>query len=112
MGKSILMAEDIAHLVPLLEEKGGVYNVCSDEQPAFRQLEKVISEQLGMSMPLSIPYWMAKCMALVGDCLGKKAPINSLKLTKITSSMTFSNEKAKKELGWKPLNVLENFKIN
>ena len=110
--KSVMMVQDIANLVPLLENHGGVYNVCSDEQPAFRQLEKVISEQLGMSMPLSIPYWMAKCMALVGDCLGKKAPINSLKLTKITSSMTFSNEKAKKELGWKPLNVLENFKIN
>lgn len=26
--KSILMAEDIANLLPLLEEKGGIYNVC------------------------------------------------------------------------------------
>ena len=26
--KSILMAEDIAHLVPLVADKGGVYNVC------------------------------------------------------------------------------------
>jgi len=50
-------------------------------------------------------------MALVGDCLGKKAPINSLKLKKITESLTFSNEKAMRELGWKPTRVLENFKI-
>lgn len=105
------MVEDIAHLVPLLIEKGGIYNVCDDEQPSFRQLENVICAQLGKRLPLSIPYWMAKFMAIVGDCLGKKAPINSLKLKKITESLTFSNEKVKRELGWKPTPVLENFKI-
>ena len=67
--------------------------------------------QLGKRPPMSIPYWVAKCMALVGDCLGKKAPINSLKLNKITKSLTFSNEKAMRELGWKPMNVLENYRI-
>lgn len=109
--KSVLMVEDIAHLVPILVEKGGIYNVCDDEQPSFRQLETVICAQLDKKLPLSIPYWMAKCMAIVGDCLGKRAPINSLKLKKITESLTFSNEKAKRELGWKPIPVLENFKI-
>lgn len=109
--KSVLMVEDIARLIPLLIEKGGVYNVCDDEQPSFRQLENVICTQLDKRLPLSIPYWMAKCMAIVGDCLGKKAPINSLKLKKITESLTFSNEKVKRELGWKPTPVLENFKI-
>lgn len=110
--KSVVMVEDIARLVPLLIEKGGIYNVCDDEQPSFRQLETVICAQLGKKLPLSIPYWMAKCMAIVGDCLGKKAPINSLKLKKITKSLTFSNEKAKRELGWKPTPVLENFRID
>ena len=109
--KSILMVEDIAHLVPILVKKGGIYNVCDDEQPSFRQLETVICTQLGKKLPISIPFWVAKCMAIVGDCLGKKAPINSLKLKKITESLTFSNEKAKRELGWKPTPVLENFII-
>lgn len=109
--KSVLMVEDIAHLVPMLVKKGGIYNVCDDEQPSFRQLETVICTQLGKKLPISIPFWVAKCMAIVGDCLGKKAPINSLKLKKITESLTFSNEKAKRELGWKPTPVLENFII-
>ena len=109
--KSVLMVEDIAHLVPILVKKGGIYNVCDDEQPSFRQLETVICTQLGKKLPISIPFWVAKCMAIVGDCLGKKAPINSLKLKKITESLTFSNEKAKRELGWKPTPVLENFII-
>lgn len=109
--KSVLMVQDIARLVPLLVEKGGIYNVCDSYQPTFRELEAAICRQLNRNLPLSIPYWMAKCMALAGDCLGKKAPVNSQKLSKITESLTFSNEKAIRELGWRPINVLENFKI-
>ncbi len=109
--KSVLMVEDIYSLILPLMEKGGVYNVCDDSQPTFRELEILISKQLGLKTPISIPFWLAKSMALVGDLLGKKAPINSLKLKKITESLTFSNEKAKRELNWQPLNVLENFKI-
>ena len=54
---------------------------------------------------------MAWCMAKVGDLLGNKAPINSYKLEKMTQSLTFSNEKARKELSWKHLDVLENFRV-
>ena len=109
--KSVLMVQDIAHLIPLLVRKGGIYNVCDSSQPVFRELEMLICKQVDKPLPLSIPYWLAKVMALIGDCLGKKAPINSLKLDKITKSLTFSNEKAMRELGWKPMNVLENFRI-
>ena len=109
--KSVLMVQDIAKFVLLLEEKGGIYNVCDSHHPTFRELETTICRQLDKKLPLSIPYWVAKCMALAGDCLGRKAPINSLKLDKITKSLTFSNEKAIRELGWTPTNVLENFKI-
>ena len=109
--KSILMVQDIANLVPMLVERGGVFNICDSLHPSFEELEQLISQQLDKSRPFSIPYIIAKAMAFVGDSLGKSAPINSSKLSKITKSLTFSNEKAIKELGWKPLNVLENFKI-
>lgn len=109
--KSILMAEDIARLVPLLEEKGGIYNVCDTRQPSFGEISESVARQLGKGKPLSIPYWMAWCLAKVGDLLSDKAPINSYKLEKMTKSLTFSNEKARKELGWVPMDVLENYKI-
>ena len=109
--KSILMAEDIARLVPLLEEKGGVYNVCDTRQPSFGEISKSVAKQLGKGNPISIPYWMAWCMAKVGDLLGSKAPINSYKLDKMTKSLTFSNAKARHELNWVPMNVLTNYKI-
>lgn len=109
--KSILMAEDIARLLPLLEEKGGIYNVCDTRQPSFGEISMSVAKQLGKGNPVSIPFWMAWCMAKVGDLLGSKAPINSYKLEKMTKSLTFSNEKARHELNWEPLDVLENYKI-
>lgn len=108
--KSVLMVDDIAHLVPLVAEKGGVYNVCDDHNPSFGELEATIAKQLGKRKPISIPYWMAKCLALVGDVFSF-FPINSARLEKIVTSDTWSNEKAKRELGWQPMDVLENYKI-
>lgn len=109
--KSILMAEDIARLIPILEEKGGIYNVCDTRQPSFGEISVSVAKQLGKGKPISIPYWMAWFMAKVGDLLGSKAPINSYKLEKMTKSLTFSNKKACHELNWEPLDVLENYKI-
>lgn len=109
--KSILMAEDIARILPALTEKGGIYNVCDTRQPSFGELSVSVAKQLGKHKPISIPYWMAWCMAKVGDLLGSKAPINSYKIEKMTKSLTFSNEKARQELGWEPLDVLENYKV-
>ncbi len=109
--KSVLMVQDIANLIPLVAEQGGVFNVCDDVHPSFRELEISICKQLGKKGVVNVPYWIAKCLALCGDLFGSKAPINSSKLQKITQSLTFSNEKAKRELGWKPLSVLEHYKI-
>ena len=109
--KSVLMAEDIARLLPILVEKGGVYNVCDSYQPTFGELSASVAKQLGKRKPISIPYWMAWCMAKVGDLLGAKAPINTYKLEKMTKSLTFSNEKARRNLGWEPLDVLTNYFI-
>lgn len=108
--KSLLMAQDIANIVPLAEDKGGVYNVCDNDHPSFGQLESIIADQLGKRKPLSIPYWFAKCLALVGDVI-KPLPINSSRLDKIVQSDTLSSEKAQKELGWRPMSTLENYRI-
>lgn len=109
--KSLMMAEDIAHILPLIIQKGGIYNVCDTHQPTYRELSLSIAKQLGVRKPISIPYWFAYCLALVGNLLGRNAPINTARLKKLTTSITLSNEKAKRELGWEPMDVLENFKI-
>ncbi len=110
--KSILMVEDLANLILLLKDKKGIYNVCDNIHPSFKELENIICKQLKKKTPFSIPLWSAKLIAKIGDLMGNKAPINSMKLEKITESLTFSNERARGELGWEPLSVLGNFKLN
>lgn len=109
--KSVLIAEDIARIIPKIAETGGTYNFCDDHHPSFRELETLIALQLGMKRPLAIPYWCAKCIAIAGDIVGEKFPINSSKLNKLVRPLTFSNEKAKIFLNWQPLDVLSNFRI-
>lgn len=109
--KSFLMAEDIANIIPLLAEKGGIYNVCDTRQPTYAELSASIAKQLGKSTPLSIPYWMAWCVAKIGDVIGGKFPIDSKRLKKMVTSSTLSNEKVRRELGWEPQDVIENYKI-
>lgn len=108
--KSILMASDIARLVPLVVEKGGIYNVCDNRNPSFGELEKSIADQLGKRPPINIPYWFAKCLAIIGDIF-PFFPINTSRLEKIVTNDLYSNERARRVLGWEPLDVLENYKI-
>lgn len=108
--KSILMAEDIANVIPFIAPKGGIYNICDDYNPSFGELERSIAKQLGKRPPLSIPLWFAKIIAKIGDLI-PSLPLNSLRLEKIISDDTWSNEKIKRELCWTPKEVLSNYKI-
>lgn len=109
--RSILLAKDIARVSMPLIEKGGIYNVCDSYSPTFEEIASSIAHQLGRHRPRSIPFWLARIMAKAGDILGPCVPINSARLAKMTQSLTFSNEKARHELGWEPLDVLTNFRI-
>jgi nucleoside-diphosphate-sugar epimerase len=108
--KSIAMADDIGRLIPCCEKKSGIFNLCDDHNPSFRELEELISKQLKKPLPINIPMWSAQCLAKAGDLFGLNL-INTQKLTKITQTLTFSNEKIKKELNFTPSDVLNNFSI-
>jgi nucleoside-diphosphate-sugar epimerase len=108
--KSIAMADDIGRLVPCCEEKSGIFNLCDDHHPSFKELEKIISKQLNKPLLVNIPMWCAKCLAKAGDIF-RLNMFNTEKLTKITTSLTFSNEKIKKVLNFNPSDVLNNFSI-
>lgn len=109
--KSIVLADDIAKIIPKAAEVGGIYNLTDGHHPSFSELSELIAKQLGQNKPPNIPYWLATIMAKTGDILGSNAPINSDKLLKITSDLTFDDSKARKLLGWNPTRVLEEFKI-
>lgn len=109
--KSIVLAEDVARFIPKAAAVGGVFNLTDGYHPSFKELSSVIAEQLGKKPPGDIPVFLAKATARIGDILGKRAPINSIKLKKIASDLTFDDSKARKLLDWNPTPILEGFKI-
>jgi nucleoside-diphosphate-sugar epimerase len=109
--KSMVLAEDIAKAILKIAEIGGVYNLTDGYHPKFAELADYISIQLGKGKLMNMPMWMACIIAFIGDIIGRKAPLNSKKLMKITSDLTFNDTKARVAFGWSPTPVLKGFKI-
>ena len=109
--KSMVLASDISKFILKAAEIGGIYNLTDGSHPNFNDLSHCIANQVGRKFILSIPMFIAKGLASIGDIAGQIFPINSDKLNKITSTLTFDDSKARKAFGWNPTPVLEGFKI-
>lgn len=105
--KSMVLASDIAKYVLIASEIGGIYNLTDGIHPTFCDLSNNIASKLGKSFVPTLPFFLAKLLAKFGDLLGLDFPLNTNKLIKITSSLTFDDSKARKFFGWKPKSVLE-----
>jgi nucleoside-diphosphate-sugar epimerase len=110
--KSMVLASDIAKFILKAAEIGGTYNLTDGYHPNFNELSYLISKQIGKKFIPNLPLFVAKLLATLGDIFGSKFPINSNKLNKITSTLTFDDSKAREAFGWNPTPVLKRFKIN
>lgn len=110
--KSMVLASDVAKYILKASEIGGIFNLTDGYHPSFFELSEIISRQLGKSRSKNLPFWLAKGLALTGDIFGEKSPLNSAKLHKITSDLTFDDTKAREAFGWDSTPVLEGFKIS
>jgi nucleoside-diphosphate-sugar epimerase len=108
--KSMVMANDVAAIIPKLAEVGGTYNLTDGYHPNFKELSFHIAKQLQKKAVMNMPSGFAKTFAKVGDAI-HKFPLNSNKLKKITSDLTFSDDKARTKLGWSPRRVLDAFEL-
>ena len=110
--KSIVLASDVAQCILKVSEIGGIYNLTDGYHPTFNELSRKISLELGRKFVPNLPLFFAKFLAKIGDLIGDKFPINSNKLSKIISPLTFDDSKARKAFGWNPCPVTERFKID
>jgi nucleoside-diphosphate-sugar epimerase len=110
--KSMVLASDIAKSILDAAEVGGIYNLTDGIHPTFNELSKSISQNLDKSFVPNMPLFIANILAKIGDILKDVFPINSYKLSKITSTLTFDDSKARKAFNWNPTPVLKGFKIN
>lgn len=109
--KSVVLAQDVALIIEKAGEIGGTYNLTDGYNPSFAELSENIARQLGKSKPMNILPFIASLMGKIGDVIGEKSPVNTNKIRKITSDLTFNDSKAREFLKWKPTQVLEGFKI-
>lgn len=107
--KSMVVGSDIAKLILDNSDKSGTFHLTDGQHPSFYELEEVIIKKLNLSSSISLPYIVAKMIAIFGDVV-TKFPFNSQTLNKMTKNLTFNDEKARRELGWKPTKALTKLK--
>jgi nucleoside-diphosphate-sugar epimerase len=109
--KSMVLASDIAKFILKAAEIGGTYNLTDGIHPTFNELSKSIAQNYNKSYVPNMPLAIANLLAKMGDTLGNAFPLNSNKLSKITSTLTFDDSKANAAFGWSPTPILESFKL-
>jgi nucleoside-diphosphate-sugar epimerase len=110
--KSMVLASDVGKFIQLVSPIGGIYNLTDGIHPNFKDLSTAISVKKNKKKPFNLPFIVAKILCYIGDLLGSRSPINSSKVNKITSTLTFDDSKARAIENWKPQSVLEYLKEN
>jgi nucleoside-diphosphate-sugar epimerase len=108
----MVLASDIAKYILKAAEVGGTFNLTDGLHPTFNELSKSISRNLDISFLPNMPLFIAKVLAKIGNLFGNALPINSNKLSKITSTLTFDDSKARIAFGWNPTPVIKSFKLH
>ena len=106
------MVEDVAKIVLPASLTGGTYNLTDGCHPSFNELGNHISKQLKNNRsPFHVPEWVINIAAKLGDVFGDRFLINTIKLNKIKSDLTFDDSKARHSFAWAPSAVLDAFVV-
>ena len=93
--------EHLAEIVPLVAQKEGIYNVCEACHPTFAEIALEVAARVGKHRVPSVPLGLARVLAWCGDAMqmltGHAMPITSARLEKMTSNLTFSIAKARRD---------------
>lgn len=108
--RSVVWARDVASIVPRAAREGGIYHLTDGQHPSFRQFEEAYAASYGLRPPPALPRAAARLLAWAGDplsaVLGARVPLTSDRFQKMTSTLTFSDDRARTRLGWQPSCVL------
>ncbi|WP_291066238.1 MULTISPECIES: NAD-dependent epimerase/dehydratase family protein [unclassified Empedobacter] len=105
--RSFISIDNLSFFVKEIIEKqyllqSGIYHITDDEPISTMQIINVIKKVESRDvMNLSIPKFIVKGLAMVGDVI--PIPLNSLRLKKMTSNLILSNQKIKTALNIKQL---------
>ena len=104
--RSIVLAADVAQLVGSERLMPGIFNLTDGVHPSRASLEMIINDHYGPRVIPSFPGSLAKVLGKLGDCLPKSFPFKSEQYQKLTATLIFDDDKARKQLDWSPNPVL------
>ncbi|GAB2596232.1 NAD-dependent epimerase/dehydratase family protein [Spirosoma areae] len=111
--RSMVRADDVAAVITRAAAIGGTFHLTDGYHPTVRELEEALARQAGRTRLPVIPLPLAKLAAHIGDgfqaVVGRRFPLNSVVLQKLTQPLTFSDELARQQLQWTPRSVLDLF---
>ncbi len=107
--RSMVLARDIARALPDIFQSEGTFNLTDGQHPSFAELDAYIAANLNRRVKV-IPQSIANLMARVGDYL-PGSPFNSDRLSKMSSTLTFCDRKARETFNWSPHPVIGNLEI-
>ncbi len=103
--KSMVLASDVAEFLPRVQRIGGIYNLTDAVHPTMAEFETALAQALRRPVPRRVPGGLLKATASLLDWI-PGAPINRALINKLSNSLTFSDEKARKLAGWNPRSVV------
>ena len=106
--KSMVLVSDVVRFIPLISTTGGIFNLTDGVHPSFNELSMVLSPNKKI---FNLPLNFAIILGLIGDFFGDKSVLNTKKVKKITTNLTFDDSKAR-EFGWDSQPVLKYIKNN
>ena len=106
--KSMLHVTDIYNFIKLSYSKGGIYNLTDGVDPTIIEFTNRLALKLGKPKIIKVPFSLIKFVSKFGDLFGNKFIINTKKLNKLTSTLTFCNTKAINTFNWRPISVIDN----
>lgn len=114
--KSMVMASDVAAIIPSAVANPGIYHLTDGHHPSFKELGDCIAGQLGVRPPRNISGIVAKALGMAGSALNVvvpgKSPISRATIAKLTSTLTFDDTKARNTLGWNPGRVIDALRLH
>jgi nucleoside-diphosphate-sugar epimerase len=104
--RSIVDVSDVVAILPRIAERGDVFHLTDGVHPTFAEIELAIAAAMGRPAPPRIPLRAARWVANIGDRVesttGYRFPLTSRALSKMTSTLTFNDARARRQLGWAP----------
>ncbi len=103
--RSMVHAKQLAEFLPTLMGKSGIYHLTDGIHNSYNEVAIHFAKKHKRRIT-NVPLLPFRIVAKLGDVI-PKFPLTSYRIAKLCQSLTFSDQKARRELGWDGTNVLE-----